>query len=54
MMASVTKRIRRNMMENKYGFRTSMNKIKRIQKEKEIKTLKEAEAKSIWDKLKAM
>jgi len=53
-MASVSKRIKRNMMENKYGFRTSMNKIRRMEKEKEIRAKKIAEEKSLWDKVKGI
>ena len=53
-MGSVTKRIRRNMIEAKYGIRTSMSRLKKIQWERETRAKKRADERSSWDKVREM
>ena len=53
-MGSVTKRIRRNMIEAKYGIRTSMSRLKKIQCERETRAKKRADERSSWDKVREM
>jgi len=42
-MGSATKWIKRNMIENTYGFRTSIRKLRKMKKASEIRAKEEAE-----------
>jgi len=53
-MGSISKRIKRNMIENKYGIRTSVNKLKKMKKIREEKAKKKEEEMALWDKIKGM
>jgi len=53
-MGSVSKRIKRNMIENKYRIRTSVNKLKKMKKIREEKAKKKEEEMALWDKIKNM
>jgi hypothetical protein len=50
-MGSLTKKIRRNMIEKKYGYKTTIAKLKKAKEEEEEERAARVEQRKQWDSI---